>query len=135
VVTRTNILWWLYVVTTLGLGYGQMIRKIMSDTGGIASRFGPPAAATIVAVGIAAMLYRQPLLRRWLWKGVFSLLVVASVGAVFLGAYLLLIEGVTSWNVALLFGLAIYAVPCEIQLHRYAFGTTIPWQVPSERSV
>jgi hypothetical protein len=123
-----NIAWWLYAATTLALGYGQMIRKIVSDTGGIPSRYGPPVVATIVTAGVIAWLVRRPLLRQWVWKLVFGVLVVASGVGLGFGLYLLLVLSLDSWSVVLLISGAVYLVPAEIQLYRYAFGTGVPWR-------
>ncbi|GAB4193480.1 MAG: hypothetical protein Tsb002_23970 [Wenzhouxiangellaceae bacterium] len=130
--TRTTAGWWLYVAITLSLGYGQTIRKLVTDTGGIVSRFGPAIAATILAAGIVALLLEKPILRRWFWKGVFATLVVSSVAALSFGLYLFAIQGLVSWPTLLLLGGAIYLIPGEVQLYRYAFGNWVSWPLGSK---
>lgn len=126
-ITRANIGWWVYVATTLALGYGQMIRKIMSDTGGMASRFGPAVAVTVISIGIVATLLNKPILRQGFWKAVFVLIVFSSIVALGFALYLLLAQNLVSWTVLILMGGAVYLVPGEIKLHRYAFGSEVLW--------
>ena len=130
-ITRENIGWYIYVTTTVLLGYGQLIRKLASDTGGTASRFGPALAATILAVGIIAALMQKPLVAQWFWKLTFALVALASSLALLFGLYLLVFRGLHSWPVLLLLGAAIYLVPAEVLLHRYAFNNEQLWHPKS----
>lgn len=131
VVIRENIGWCSYTATTLLLGYGQLIRKLASDTGGTASRFGPALAATILAVGIIAALLHKPLLAQWFWKLTFAVFALASSLALLFGLYLLVFHGLHSWPVLLLLSGAIYLLPAEVLLHRYAFNSEQLWQPKS----
>lgn len=131
-ITRATAGWWLYIAITLTLGYGQMIRKLATDTGGIASRFGPAIAATLLAVGIVAMLLEKPIFKRWFWKGVFGVLVITSVTALSLALYLFTLQGWVSRPALLLLIGVIYLIPGESQLYRYAFGHWVVWPPRSE---
>ena len=129
--TQEHIGWYIYAATTLLLGYGQLIRKLASDTGGTASRFGPALAATILAIGIIAALMQKPLVAQWFWKLTFAVFALASSLALLFGLYLLIFHGLHSWSVLLLLGAAIYLIPAEVLLHRYAFNSEQLWQPKS----
>ena len=128
---RANFGWWVYTTATLILGYGQMIRKISADSGGFTSRYGPAFAATMLAVGVIALLLQKPLFRQWFWKIVFGIFVLASSVGFGFGLYLLFVQDVPDWLILLLVGGAVYLIPGEIQLYRYAFRSGALWHSKS----
>ena len=110
-------LWSIYVSLLLILGIGRMVQKIITETGGFGSRYGPLLLAAIVALGVLGYVFQRPIARHWVWKGVFWLLAVVSVGLLLLGVYLLFSVGPGAYpGVGLIMGLLVVLLPGQWQL-------------------
>lgn len=120
--------WWAYAVLTAVLGYGHLVRKIITDTGGFQSRLWPPVVMSVVAVGLIGAIRGVPLLRRRVWILLFWALAVGSAAGVIFGTYFLLIQGVRSWGIGIIFMMVAYAVPAEVLLYRYVFRRPEIWE-------
>ena len=53
--TRSAI-WSLYILSVLALGIGRTAEKIVKDSGGLLSRYGPLLGAMVIAVGIVGYI-------------------------------------------------------------------------------
>lgn len=116
-----NALWRLYCAFLLMAGYGQMLRKLISDTGGPISQFAPPLLATFLVVGIAAHLNTRAVFNQWFWKLLFGFLAVGSAGVLLLAIYFAFSQGMAlAWQaLTLLTVLSLF--PALLLLRRYAF--------------
>ena len=129
-------LWSIYAGLLLVLGFGRMVQKIITDTGGIGSRYGPVLVAMIIALGVLGYVFQRPIARNWVWKGVFWLLAIASVGMGGVAVYLLFSVGPGSYNVVgLLMGLLVVLLPGQWQLFGYAYRSSSLWSMASEPRV
>ena len=121
-------IWSIYVGLLLVLGLGRMVQKIITETGGFGSRYGPVILAIIIALGVLGYVFQRPIARNWVWKVVFWLLVIAGVGMLVLAVYLLLSVGRGSYDVAgLLLGLLVVLLPGQWQLFGYAYRSSPLW--------
>ncbi|MEQ9006410.1 MAG: hypothetical protein RLP12_00895 [Ekhidna sp.] len=117
--------WLSYFVLILVVGYGQMLRKILTDTGGFSSRY----SAALVATGIVFILIAKargiPLWRAWLWKVVFILLTLLCILGLVFSIYLAVI-GVYFSAVLLICG-AILLAPALLQIYMYSYRSPEIW--------
>ena len=123
-------LWSIYAGLLLVLGFGRMAQKIITETGGFGSRYGPVLVAMIIALGVLGYVFHRPIARPWVWKVVFWLLAIASVGMVILAVYLFFSVGPGSYNVVgLLMGLLVVLLPGQWQLFGYAYRSSSLWSI------
>ena len=128
-------LWSIYAGLLLILGFGRMMQKIMTETGGFGSRYGPVLIATIIALGVIGYVFQQRIAWNWAWKGVFWLLALASVGMGVVAVYLLFSVGPGSYGVVgLLVGLLVILLPGQRQLFGYAYRSSSLWSMASDKA-
>jgi hypothetical protein len=78
----------LYLVLLLALGYCQLLRKVVTDTGGFSSKYGVAIIATMLDFALDAESRELAVRRIWMWKTLFVVLAIASVTILVFGAYL-----------------------------------------------
>ena len=121
----TKLAWYAYCVLLLLLGYGRLLERILIESGGVWSRYGPPLAATIVCAGIVAWLRDKPLAFRWLWRIAHLLLIAALLALGIYGGILLSIR--TTTGAVSLLVTAIALLPAGVALYRYAWKSPATW--------
>ncbi len=126
--------WSLYLLSVLGLGFGRTAEKVVHDSGGLLSRYGPLLGAIVIAVGVVAYLSSRPVGRAWVWKGVFILTVVGVAGLLALEAILLRLYAPSARIHAMTLAAAVLLAPAIAALHRYAFRSPAIWR-PSPATV
>lgn len=118
--------WQLYIFLILGGSLLQMLRKILTDTGGPSSRYGALIVALVIIVMMVAHWQQRALGKAWMWKILFGVLSLGAVVMLFFAIYLL-ITGVLFAGGLLLSG-AIGLLPALYQLYHYAFRADTVWQ-------
>ena len=120
--------WSIYIGLLLLLGFGRMVLKIVTETGGFGSRYGPALAATIIALGVFGAVFQRPIARNWVWKAIFWLVAITSVGMLALVMYLLFSVGSGSYKPAgLLLIILLVLLPAQWQLFGYAYRSSPLW--------
>ena len=120
--------WSIYIGLLLVLSLGRMAQKIVTETGGFGSRYGPVIVATIIAVGVFGAVFQRPIARKWFWKAVFWLLAITGVGLFTLSVYVLFSTGSGSYSVAgLIVGILLVLIPGQWQLFGYAYRSPSLW--------
>lgn len=117
--------WSVYIAVLLALALGRMAQKIMTETGGFGSRYGPLILAVILALGVLGAIYEKAFIHRWMWIALFWTLAIASAGLLILaGAQLL--EGSYPLG-GMILGLLALLAPGGWQLFRYAHRSPRVW--------
>ena len=80
--------WWLYCAVLCSAAFGRMIERLLRDSGGFWSQFGPPIAATIVCVGIIAWLRNKGIFNVWAWRAIHLGLALAQIAGLAFASYL-----------------------------------------------
>jgi hypothetical protein len=125
------MLWSLYTLGVLAPGFGRTVERIMRDSGGLPSRYGPMLGAVVVAVGVVGYLSSRPVGRAWVWKGVFALSAVGAAGL--LGLEVILLQSYDApWRIhAMTLAGAVLLAPAVNALYRYAFRSPAIWREPA----
>ncbi len=116
---RFRVLWGIYILVILALGLGRTIEKVVRDSGGLPSRYGPALGATVIAIGVAGYALSKPVGRRWLWRVV---LVLAFLGmlALFALECIVLLTDDAPWRIhAMIIAGSVLLIPAQIALYRY----------------
>lgn len=75
--------WLCYIALLLLLSSGQLLRKLLTDTGGPPSRYGGLFVVVLILLYLSAWINQRALGKQWHWKVLFvllELLVVAGIG-------------------------------------------------------
>ena len=122
--------WLAYSCLLLLLGYGQLFRLWLSDSGSLASRYYPPMIATIIVIGIAGYSSGKGLLTPHIWRMMFKLLMLGSaILMIMLGWWFFSSNG--SYMTLLQLTLALVVLgPAEHVLYRYSFESPAIWKRP-----
>jgi len=124
----SRMLWGTYVVLILALGVGRTIEKILADSGGLLSRYGPAAGAVVVAIGVAGYALSRRIGWRWMWQGVFVLTLLGCAGLLAL-EFIVITTDDAPWRIHLMIlAGAVLLVPAQFALFRYAFRQPDIWQ-------
>ena len=126
--TTARGLWWVYSAIVLAVGFGRTGQKILTDTGGPPSRYGPALGASVVASAVLISLSGRALGPRWAWIVVFALLVHGSLGLMFLEAVILFGGSAPAPIHALVVGGVVLALPAQVRLWRHAIGGRNAWR-------
>ena len=126
--------WSLYILSVLALGFGRTAEKVVKDSGGLLSRYGPLLGAIVIAVGVVGYLSSRPIGRAWVWKGVFVLTIVGVAGLLALEAVLLRLHAPSARIHAMTLAAAMLLAAAIPALHRYAFRSPATWR-PSPPTV
>ena len=124
--------WSIYIGLLLGLGFVRMGQKILTETGGFGSRYGPLILAAILALGVFGAVFQKPLARRWVWKAVFWLLAISSVGLFVLAVYVL--SGGAYQPAGLILGILVVLLPGQWQLFGYVYRSSSLWGTAPAKS-
>ena len=118
--------WLLYCGLILAAGYGQMLRKLLTDTGGFSSRYSAALVATGIVLVLIAKFRGTALWRAWLWKAVFVLLTFTCLSGILFAAYLL--TAGAYYSAALLVIAAILLAPALHQIYNYSYASPEIWE-------
>ena len=117
--------WKLYCALLIAGGLTQMLRKVLTDTGGPSSRYAAVLFTAIVVAGLVAQSRERALGPRWFWQVGSAALVVGWLTMVAFALYLLAIE--VDFAAGLL-GLGAAPTPPGIaQLWIYAWRSPAVW--------
>lgn len=121
---------WFYVFLLMAFAVGRLVQKLMADSGGIASRFGPVILAVLLVTGFIGYTKQCPILKRWFWRVIFIVLAFASAGLVVLALYLILTVGSTQYAISgvIVLSLAL-AYPALYAMYQYAFCLPSIWSL------
>lgn len=119
--------WWIYAFVICAIGYGRMFERIIKDSGGFWSQFGPPIAAMVLAIGMLGWLHNRTLLNVWAWRGVHAFLVLGQLFAALLATYLA-VFGVYA-PATLILAFAAILIPASIALFRYSYRSAALWKL------
>lgn len=126
--------WSLYLLSVLGLGFARTAEKVVQDSGGLLSRYGPMLGAIVIAVGVVAYLSSRPVGRAWVWKTICMLTVVGVAALLALELILLRLHTAPARLHAMTLAAAVLLAPAIAALHRYAFRSQDIWR-PSSATV
>ena len=118
--------WLLYCALILAAGYGQMLRKLLTDTGGFSSRYSAALVATGIVLVLIAKFRGTALWHAWLWRMVFILLTLTCLLGILFAAYLLTVEAY--FSAALLVLAAILLAPALHQIYKYSYASPEIWE-------
>lgn len=116
---------WVYCVVLVAGGLAQMLRKVLTDTGGFGSRYAALLLAVLVSIGVLARVRRRALGSPWIWRALLGLL-----GLVVLALMGFSIQGVLdqSWSlVGLCLGGVALLAPAGIWLWDYSYRSEDLW--------
>lgn len=120
-----NAYWKSYLVLLLLLGYGQLLRKLITDTGGPASRYSAAIVATLIVCALIAKSRNMALGSNLIWKAVFSILTLSCALAMLFALYLGISGVYLSAGLLMLAGLVL--IPALQQLYLYSFKSPDIW--------
>lgn len=120
--------YWLYLLCLIVIASVHTLEKIMTNSGGLMSRFGPVVMVLIIGYGIYGYVNQQRLLTRGIWRTLFGCLAVLWGSASLLMVYLVFIANPSHLQALLIltFGLLII-LPALIGLYRYGFACPTIW--------
>jgi len=121
-------LWWAYVLCVLTLGIGRTTEKIMRDSGGFQSRYGPAIGAIVVAVGVIGYLIHKPIISKWIWRIVLVLTVLAMFGLIALEIITATAAHAPLRIHALIIAGVVLLIPAQAALYRYAIRSPELWE-------
>jgi peptidoglycan/LPS O-acetylase OafA/YrhL len=108
-----------YMVTLLVPALFQLMQKVLSSTGGFASRYGPLLVMLILVIGYLGQFRRIAILRRWVWQFCFLLIVLLTSCALFFVAYSM-ISGVGAMGpILMMLAVIILTLPAQVTLYHY----------------
>ena len=102
-----------------------MIERLVKSSGGFWSQFGPPIAATVLAIGLVCWVYDKRILSQYAWRGVLALLALAQLTAFVFAIYLLCTGVYLPAGLMLLVSIAL--VPAGVALYRYSWKSPHLW--------
>jgi len=118
--------WQVYCGLIFVLGYGQMLRKILTDTGGFSSRYLAAIIVTLIIVMLVAQSKDKALGRSWFWQTLFIILALTAITSLLFAIYLA-INSV--WiSTGLLLTAAVALTPALVQLYSYGFKSQSLWE-------
>ena len=126
--TIARWLWLLYIMAILAVGVGRSIEKVITNTGGLTSRYGPGFAAIIIAIGIIGLAWQLRIGRAWMWASVCVLGCGASLGLLVLEVIIILGSGAPLRIHAMIIGGVALSVPGLAGLFTYAFMSRRMWR-------
>ena len=119
--------WLCYIGLLFLLSSGQLLRKLLTDTGGPPSRYGGLFAVVLILIFVSAWINQRALGKQWHWKIVFVLLeLLVAVGLGFT-AYLL-VDGVYQSAAFLGIGMGLL-LPALYALFQYVYRSPGIWEV------
>lgn len=123
----------LYIVLLCAVPLAHMAEKIMTESGGIVSRYLPLLVIVLAVFGMVSHQHNQPRLHRIFWLVFFWLLAASAVSAAVYGFILLLWQGSTAQpGASVLLGFAFLLMPLLVSLYRYSRASNRIWHNTSE---
>ena len=120
---------WMYFGLLLVLAFAQLISKLVSETGGIASRYGGFLVIGLVFIAFLGNRYNKAFLYRWVWLVSFWLLAISVTASLVFSTYLLAVNGEEAGIYAgALFVMPFLFVPGLWQLYQYVWNRKALWQ-------
>ncbi|WP_146129608.1 hypothetical protein [Alteromonas alba] len=117
---------WMYILVLLLPAILRLAEKLLSQTGGIASRYGPLMAMGLLAIGYIVAARRSPVVNRVFWRCSFWLLsALLSLTGVYGFILLAFASNITAGAVLLL--TAVIAIPALSSLYRYSSVSNTIW--------
>lgn len=113
-------IWIVYAVLLLALGAGRTIEKVVADSGGFMSRYGPALGGGVVAAGVVAHCLASNRVGARVWAALFALTLVAALGLLVLEATLLTVSSAPARVHGLVVGGALLLLPALIAFARRA---------------
>ena len=122
-----RLIQWMYVLVLLLPAIKRLAEKLLSHTGGFASRYGPLMAIGLLAIGYIAAACRFPVVTRVFWRWSFWLLsgLLSLVGVY--GFILLAFAGKITGGAVLLVT-PLIAIPALSSLYRYSSASSSIWK-------
>ncbi len=109
-----------YMVTLLVPALLQLVQKVLSSTGGFASRYGPLLVMLILVVGYLGQFRRIAILRRWVWQFCFVLIVLLTSCALLFVAYSMIGGTAAMGSVLMMLAAIILTLPAQVSLYHYS---------------
>lgn len=120
---------WMYFALLLVLAFAQLISKLVSATGGFASRYGAFLAIGLVFIAFLGNRYNKAVLYRWVWLVSFWLLTLSVTASLVFSTYLLSVNGEeASIYAGALFVIPFLFVPGLWQLYQYVWKRKALWR-------
>ena len=124
--------WLCYIGLLFMLSSGQLLRKLLTDTGGPPSRYGGLFAVVLILVFVSAWVNQRPLGKQWHWKIVLFLLgFLVAVGLGFTA--MLLVNGIFQSAAFLGVGMGLL-LPALYALFQYVYRSPGIWKSYGEVS-
>ena len=102
-----------------------MVERLVKDSGGFWSQFGPPIGAMILAVGLACWLKNKAVLNVWAWRAVHACVTLIQTLAFVFSAYL---AGTGAYvPAALILSVCLILIPANIALRQYSYRSPALW--------
>ncbi len=122
-------IWRGYIILLLAAGAARATEKILTDSGGFASRYLPLIVLMIISLGIYGSIAKKPIFTPLVWKAVFWLSVSVSFTLFALALYLSIIVGgsALTWAAVSILVVAIL-FPGQLRIKHYAFRMPEVWQ-------
>ena len=100
-----------------------MVERILLDSGGFWSRYGPPLAATLLAYGVICYASKRTIVIRPFWRTLLVALSIATIGLVVFAIFVV----PQDLNMAvLLMTVASGLTPANFVIYRLSFGEAPP---------
>ena len=109
----------IYMVILLLPALLQLIHKVLSNTGGFASRFGPLLVMLILVAGYLGQNRGIPLLRLWVWQFCFLLRVLLTSCSVLFVAYSMVSDVGATGPVLIILAVSVLTLPAQVTLYHY----------------
>jgi hypothetical protein len=108
-----------YMVTLLVPALLQLVHKVLSNTGGFASRYGPLLVMLILVAGYLGHYRGIAILRRCVWQFCFLLIVVLTSCALFFVAYSMISRAGAMGPILMMLAAIILTLPAQVTLYHY----------------
>ena len=121
--------WFLYIGLLVTAGAARLLERIMTESGGFASRYLPLLLTITFACGIYQCLQNKAVLARWVWVVVYGLSVVSAAGAFLFSLFLALSVGSVSLvGIVILLFTSLVLLPTVFKLKAYSAKDNPIWK-------
>ena len=122
--------WKLYCALLMLAGFVQMLRKMLTDSGGPSSRYAAVVIAAVIVSVLIAKANKQAMGKVWMWQSRFVVLAIGVCVMLGFGVYLG-INGVFVSATWLTMGAALIA-PATYEIFTYAYRSPDLWSWETE---
>ena len=102
-----------------------MLERLIKDSGGFWSQFGPAIGTTILAIGVIFWINNKAFLNAWVWRVVHASLAFGQLLGVLFAVYLAGIGVYAAAGLALSF--SVLLIPAYFALYRYSYRSAELW--------